>query len=250
MGQSTTQPSQPGAKIDVAHLRPTTRFNDLTDDLKKEIEEIDAFIKKQESFAAQCEAMMPAHLTNLESLAPDVELISGKIETVELSLENDSRVINQAKELESEDRKDIQRVVRVVENLRLPSQFHYSQQQGYRAGTKPDDDYDVDIVGYFSRQADAMQSTLATFTSHLAEIEQHLRVIEASTLQQGQQVMNQRSAGGDDTVRELADTLRGFENGILGAASLVGGCREGVNELIMGRVGGSERGGRGYGGRY
>ena len=45
---------------------------------------------------------------------------------------------------------------------------------------------------------------------------------------------------GNESVRELADTLRGFEASILAAAGRVGGCREGVNELVLGRIGASQ----------
>jgi len=245
MGQG--QPQQQtvlGTKIDLSNIRPTTRFSDLHDDIKKSIEQIDNFIKGQEAFASQCEALIPNHLSNVDSVTPDVELISGKVETVELSLENDSREIKAAKDLVNGDAKDLTRCVRVIENLALPSQYHYgpSAPSGSRSQIG-NEDYDVDLVGYFTRQAESMQKTLDTFTSNLSEIESHLRVIESNTVQQSQQVAAQRAGavGGNAAVRELADTLRGFENGILNAAGYVGSCREGVNELIVGRMDGRRR---------
>lgn len=246
MGQGNQQQQTvPGTKIDLSNVRPTTRFADLHDELKKELENIDDFIRNQENLCTQCEAMMPAHSSNLSTIPPDVDLINSKLETVELALENDSRVIEQAKELEKGDRKDLERCMRVIENLRLPSQFHYvgsssSYGRSRAAAQSPGEEegYDVDLVSYFDREAAAMQETLEMYNGHLAEIEQHLRVVEASTMQQGQAMMAQRGAGSEDTVRELADTLRGFEDGILGAAGLVGACREGVNELVLGKAGG------------
>ena len=238
MGQGQAQSQTvPGVKVDISNIRPTTRFSDLHDDIKKQIEQIDNFIKQQESYASQCEALLPNHSDSVASVTPDVDLISGKVETVELSLENDSRDIKAAKELVNADAKDFTRCVRVIENLALPSQYHYGPSMGARNRIS-DEDYDVDLVGYFTRQAEAMQKTLDTFTSNLTEIESHLRVIETNTIQQSQQVAAQRAggSGGNDSVRELADTLRGFENGILDAAGFVGACREGVNELIIGRV--------------
>jgi nucleoporin p58/p45 len=41
-------------------------------------------------------------------------------------------------------------------------------------------------------------------------------------------------------VRQLADTLRGFEASILAAAGKVGACRENVNELVLGKLAGSQ----------
>ncbi|GAB7355925.1 hypothetical protein MBLNU459_g6567t1 [Dothideomycetes sp. NU459] len=260
MGQgNTSQNTVPGTKIDVSNIRPTTRFSDLHDDLKKQMENMDTFIRLQESYCSQCEALVPMHATNVDSIPPDVDLITGKIETVELALENDSRAIESAKSLVKREAVDLMRCARVIENLALPPAYHYgptvanaSRNRSTTSGTD-DGSYDVDLTGYFVRQADTMQKTLDTYTSHLAEIENHLRVIESSTIQQAQLLAAQRAGGrggnGQDTVRELADTLRGFENGILGAASLVGSCREGVNELILGKVGGDVRDGAGYGAR-
>lgn len=241
MGQGAPQQQiVPGTKIDLSNIRPTTRFSDLHDDIKKSIEQIDNFIKSQEAFASQCEALIPNHSSNIDSVTPDVELINNKVETVELSLENDSREIKAAKDLVNADAKDLTRCVRVIENQNLPSQYHYGPSAGNGASRNRlgDEDYDVDLVGYFTRQAESMQKTLETFTSNLTEIESHLRVIESSTVQQSQQVAAQRAGavGGNAAVRELAETLRGFENGILNAAGYVGACREGVNELIVGRM--------------
>ncbi|CAD0088644.1 unnamed protein product [Aureobasidium vineae] len=251
MGQGNTQTTtQPGVKIDMSNLRPTTRFSDLHDDLKKQIEQIDAFIRQQESFATQCESMIGRHATDVESIKPDVDLIQNKIETVELALENDGAAINNAKELVQRDAGDLIRVARMAENLQLPQQYHYGRSS--RPSTT-DDEYDIDLVGYFSKQAEVMQKTLDTYTSHLAEIEAHLRVVEGSTVQQAHQLAAQRAGGragnSADNVRELAETLRGFESGILGAAGLVGSCREGVNELILGKISGDPRESVGYGGR-
>lgn len=238
MGQGQAQSQTvPGVKVDISNIRPTTRFSDLHDDIKKQIEQIDTFIKQQESYASQCEALLPNHSDSIASVTPDVDFVAGKVETVELSLENDSRNIKFAKDLLNDDAKDFTRCVRVIENLALPSQYHYGQSTGTRTRIG-EEEYDVDLIGYFSRQAEAMQKTLDTFTSNLTEIESHLRVIEANTVQQSQQVAAQRAGGtgNNDSVRELADTLRGFENGILDAAGFVGACREGVNELILGRI--------------
>ncbi|KAI5269982.1 hypothetical protein E4T47_06630 [Aureobasidium subglaciale] len=255
MGQNNNQNNtqnntQPGVKIDMSNLRPTTRFSDLHDDLKKSIESIDAFIRQQESFATQCEGMIGRHAADVESIKPDVDLIQNKIETVELALENDGAAIENAKELVQRDASDLIRVARMAENLQLPQQYHYGRSS---RPSSTDDEYDIDLVGYFSKQAEVMQKTLDTYTSHLAEIEAHLRVVEGSTVHQAHQLAAQRAGGragnSADNVRELAETLRGFESGILGAAGLVGSCREGVNELILGKISKDPRESVGYGGR-
>lgn len=241
MGQGQAQQQTvPGAKIDLGNLRSTTRFSDLHDDIKKTLENIDTFIKQQESYAAQCEALLPSHTASVASVGPDVTMITSKVDTVELALENDSQSISTAKELVSTDIADFARCIRVMENLQLPSQFHYGQSTGLTNGPG-ETEYDVNLVKYFARQATAMDATLDTFTSNLAEIEGHLRVVEVNTMQQSAQIAAQRAGGSGaavsakSSVRELADTLRGFEDGILQAAGHVGACRDQVNDLIAGR---------------
>ncbi|CAD0057170.1 unnamed protein product [Aureobasidium pullulans] len=128
MGQGNTPQSstQPGVKIDL----------------------------KQENYATQCEAMIVGHAANVESIKPDVDLIQNKIETVELALENDGAAIANAKELVQRDAGDLIRVARMAENLQLPQQYHYGRSS--RPSTT-DDEYDIDLVGYFGKQAEVMQ---------------------------------------------------------------------------------------------
>ncbi|CAD0044169.1 unnamed protein product [Aureobasidium pullulans] len=128
MGQGNTAQSstQPGVKIDL----------------------------KQENYATQCEAMIVGHAANVESIKPDVDLIQNKIETVELALENDGAAIANAKELVQRDAGDLIRVARMAENLQLPQQYHYGRSS--RPSTT-DDEYDIDLVGYFGKQAEVMQ---------------------------------------------------------------------------------------------
>ncbi|KAF4554741.1 Nucleoporin FG repeat region-containing protein [Elsinoe fawcettii] len=237
MGQPTSVPSttQPGVKIDITSLRPTTRFSDLHDDLKKQIETLDSFIKTQESYAAQCEALLPSHSQNVTSLDPDVKLIESKLDTVEIGLENDSADVHAAKGSLDGDKSDFLRVVRVIENLQLPSRFHYGPSLGggrQGAGAGLDEEYDVDLLGYFTREVQGMDKVAGAYWGALAEVEQHLGVVERS-------VMDAARGGGEETgtVQELAATLRGFEKGILDAAGKVGEVREGVGSLVLGRAG-------------
>ena len=111
----------------------------------------------------------------------------------------------------------------------------------------------MDLVGnYFQPLIQDMARLLATYSGNMSEIENHMTTIEQSTVAQAQQLGAQRSGlGGQrdvgaDSVRQLADTLRGFEASILAAAGKVGSCREGVNELLLGKVGGSQASRRGW----
>ncbi|KAL2354395.1 hypothetical protein BJ546DRAFT_911244 [Cryomyces antarcticus] len=254
MGQGTAQPQTvPGVKVDLSSIRNTTRFSDLHETIQQQIEQIDAFIQQQIAYSEQCAALMPSHQQNLASIPDDVKFLEEKVETVDLALTNDSQTIASLKKGVRADATDAQIAFRVIENLRLPSQFHYSglsvyQQQQYQQqrslaaySALNGEAENTDLVGYIGKQATDMEKRLAKYQTNLGAIEQHLGTVEASALQQVQQVQQmvvaRRDAGengganGEDVVRELASTLRGFEGAILGAAGRVGACREGVIAL-------------------
>ena len=122
------------------------------------------------------------------------------------------------------------------------SQQRTQQPQTAQSG---DETYDTDLINnYFLPMAAELQKNMDAYASNLGEIEQHMRVIEGSTVQRAQELAQRRSGMGgsqratsEDTVRELASTLRGFEESILGVAGIVGECREGVTQLALGRLG-------------
>ena len=120
-----------------------------------------------------------------------------------------------------------------------------SQQRPQQANSTPAGEdpstYDMDLIGnYFVPMATELQKTVNDYAKTLTEIESHMRVMESSAIVQAQQLAQQKNGMGagqmssEDTVRELADTLRGFEQSILGVAGVVGECREGVNEFGSG----------------
>lgn len=251
--QPTTTPA---TKLDWSNVRNTTRFNDLTDEAKQDIEKIDKLISEQEQFCKQIEAFLPNHQSKLATLGPDVELISEKLEEVDRSLAMDAQGVQQDKDITEKDEIDIARCIRIIDNLRMPAQYIYHPAANSGRQPQPpawDETYDVDLVGnYFQPLTQDMARLLDTYSGNLAEIENHMGTIEQSAVAQAQQLGAQRSGlGGQrdvgaDSVRQLADTLRGFEASILAAAGKVGGCREGVNELVLGKVGGSQGARRGW----
>ena len=260
MGQGQGGAPQPTAtpatKLDWSNVRSTTRFNDLTDEAKQDIEKIDKLISEQEQFCKQIEAFLPNHGSKLETLGPDVDLITEKLEEVDRSLAIDAQGVQQDKDITEKDEIDIARCIRIVDNLRMPSQYVYHPAANSGRQPQPpawDETYDVDLVGnYFQPLIQDMARLLATYSGNMSEIENHMGTIEQSAVAQAQQLGAQRSGlGGQrdvgaDSVRQLADTLRGFEASILAAAGKVGSCREGVNELLLGKVGGSQASRRGW----
>lgn len=251
------------AKIDLDNLRPTTRFEDCVDQVKQEMETIDKMIQEQEKFAKEIEAFLPKHGEDVASIAPDVLFITDKAEDVEQALANDAQGVDAQRKNVEKDRKDVERCQRIVTNLSLPQGYQYSgmgassygsmygQQRPQPPASSTRDNreesgsYDTDLIGnYFVPLAAELQKTMDAYANNLSEIESHMRVIESSAVVQAQQLAQRKAGvgggqqnGGDATVRELADILRGFEESILGVASVVGECRDGVNELVLGRVG-------------
>ena len=254
MGQGqggAPQPTaKPATKLDWSNVRNTTRFNDLTDEAKRDIEQIDALIAKQEEYCKKIEAFLPNHQDSLQTLGPDVRIITEKLEEVDRSLAVDAQGVQQDKNITEKDEIDIDRCIRIVDNLRMPAQYIYHP--AANSGRQPqapawDETYDVDLVGnFFQPLTQDMARLLEIYSGNLTEIENHMGTIEQSAVAQAHQLNAQRSGlGGQrdvsaDSVRQLADTLRGFEASILAAAGRVGECREGVNELVLGKLGASQ----------
>jgi len=250
-GNAPQQQTVPGVKIDVSNVRGTTRFNDLHEELQKQIEQIDAFIQQQINFKEQCDALMPAHERNLLSIPADVDFIRSKLDTVELALDNDSSAINSMKGVVHKDAENARVSFRTVENLKLPQQFHYTgmwQGASSAAARHADGTHAVgggaagagpaSLVSFFSESADEMSKTLGAYRQNIGEIEAHLHTVETSTVVQAQQAMLQRGKDGGrrsraDGMRELIAVLKQFEAGIVAVAGRVGGAREEVEQLIV-----------------
>jgi nucleoporin p58/p45 len=176
----------------------------------------------------------------------DVDFISRKLAAVESALENDAQAISHVRASVKKDQNDARLLFGAIDNLKLPAQYHHYGLWNTPSTTPSEsaDDGDGgarDLVSYFSQYVDGMSKTLAKYQSNMAEIEAHLKGVEANILQQIQQLMltggsDGTSRSAEDQVRELAAVLGEFENGILGVAGKVGAAREGVQELILGKV--------------
>ncbi|EMC91572.1 hypothetical protein BAUCODRAFT_97744, partial [Baudoinia panamericana UAMH 10762] len=254
---------QAGAvRVHLNDLRGTTRFTDCVDEVKNDFERVDKMIREQEEICRRIQAFMPKHGENVEAVPASVAVVREKAEGVEMMLAQDAVEVNSAKGLLGRDEKDFARCQRVAENLMLPVPGYQAPGVGSssylgsgmgRVGVagQPgtglgEDEYDTDLVNhYFLPLASDLEATFGKYTSNLAEIEGHMRVLEDAAVGRARSLAAKRAGlsggqnggGGEETVRELADTLRGFEQSILAVAGVVGECREGVNELVLGRLG-------------
>ncbi|KAK3112787.1 hypothetical protein LTR53_010584, partial [Teratosphaeriaceae sp. CCFEE 6253] len=288
LGQQSAQPSAPpqgAVKLHAHDLRSTTRFADCVPEVQSQFETVDAMISRQERFCREIQALLGTHEADLLCLAPSVGVVRGKAEEVEAVLAGAAMAVDRAKREGRGDERDFGRARRVGEVLLLPAQGYRGPGLGGSATTnlygRPlpvavaggggaangagsgglgEDDYDTDLIGnYFLPLTKTLHSTLDTYTAQLGHIEAHLRVVEDAAVAQAQKLARRRagvSGGGgsgrrggpDETVRELAETLAGFEGSLVGVAGVVGECRVGVEGLVLGRLGERIAGGGGRGG--
>lgn len=243
LGQNNTQNQQsvPGVRIDVSNLRGTTRFNDLHDDLQKEISRMDDIVQAQIKLKNDCEAIMPSHNKQLAQIPNDVGFCNRKLVGVESAVLSDVKNISLVQDFAKIDEEHAKMSFRAIDNLKLPPQYHNTgiwstKSQDNRSQGNGEESAE-DLVGLFSATADELAVKLTKNHNYLTEIEQHLRGIEGSSAQQINSFVAKRSGSGgsrEDPVAELAAALREFEQSILGVAGKVGGAREAVQTLQLG----------------
>jgi len=255
---ASSQPQQqtvPGVKIDLSNIKPTTRFSELNEDLQNTIIQIDNFIQQQMKWATEIQESMPARGAALETIPADVEYLTQRAEIVEEALDTDAQDIKRAKEDLAGDQDDARRCFNALENLKLPAQFHYTGLAAAAAaglaaaGGSGADDPDAtpagsasDLAPYFQAKAKELRARLGRATAQLADIEDHMGIVEARAVEQFEKLLYRRARPGDwnnDEVRALVGTLRDFEDAILRSASRVGQVRDDVVGLTLGDVSGA-----------
>jgi nucleoporin p58/p45 len=246
LGQSNNQQQQtvPGVTIDLTNIRSTTRFTDLHEDIKKGIINIDAVIQAQIQLKNDCDAIMPAHESQLAHVPHDVEFCRRKLIGVQHAGAGDVYAIDLVKKSIDTDVQHAKLSFKAIDNLKLPPQYHNSgiwsaktTSSSSQAQTNGTGDTQ-DIVGFFSTTADEIATTLATYQKHIVDIEQHLRGVEGTSAAQLNMLIAKRNgsfAGNDDPMEQLTGALRDFEESLLGVAGNVGAAREGVQGLQLGR---------------
>ncbi|KAI1437897.1 hypothetical protein GGR50DRAFT_566496 [Xylaria sp. CBS 124048] len=247
MGQSNSQPTVPGVRIDVTNLKGTTRFNDLQENLQKMLEQADGFIAEQIRRKEEVDAFMSGHREMLESIPEDVKFVSRKCDGARNALESAAQSIESARLLVNQDADSARLSFRAVDNLKLPQQYHTSgfwsprQQAPGNANSEADGQ---DLVGFFSKTADEMADQAKKYEKSLSEIEAHMHGVSDNLVEQLQRVMatkNGAPSGTDERIQELVAVLRDFEQSILKVAGNVGGAREGLTRLQVGNFMSPER---------
>ncbi|KAI9757963.1 MAG: hypothetical protein M1815_005597 [Lichina confinis] len=268
-----TQTPGPFVKIDLDHVRLTTRFTDLQEHLQKEIEEMDAVVLRQINTHNQCKAVMPTHEDRLTYLPNDVEHVTKRMQALTEALEADALAIDRVRATAKKDAHDAKLSFALIDTLKLAPQHQYSSlwgspRVGGSGGIASIADTDEanggpnDLVSFFSQRADGMSQKLEAYQRNLSEIESHLRTVESRVWQQLQELgfsrnnnnsinsisnNNGTARSAEDQLIELAGVLRDFEQGIRGVAGRVATVREDVQGLTLADIGGSKLDGRGDG---
>ncbi|EER27032.1 hypothetical protein D8B26_002662 [Coccidioides posadasii str. Silveira] len=261
-----------GVKIDVSNLLPTTKFESCSDELKKEIEAIDTYILNQMHMCNEVSDLLPTISAQGSLIPNDVEFVQGKLDALQEALANDANGIDQARNLVKEDAANAKLAFRSIDTLLLPLQYQpppgerwwSSTQQpqsmskhslrtafGTRRATLalPEDteadsiqDGPNNLVDYFSKRGDEMNSVLEEYRRNLKEIEDHLHGVELSVQRQVNELTSFRGKNGAphkpaSQVSQLASTLGDVETAILGVAGRLGGVKEEVQEIMLGPLG-------------
>lgn len=230
------QQSVPAVKIDWSNVKPTTRFNELHQEVQDAIVFIDEVIQGAMRASMQCSEAIPGLGRQTDALPADVDYLERRLETVEGALGRDAVVVSQNKKVIEKDSEDAVRLFRAIENLKLPNQFHYSTiGSGFQADADADGANATDLLGYFSTRAEELEAKTKLFDRHQREVDAHLRTVEHSAVE-GMQKLGRRNGEGasGDGLREIAGVMRTFEEAILRVAERIGEDRERVVDLSLG----------------
>lgn len=122
LGASTTN-----ARIDLEHLRPTTKFDQLTEDLQREIINLDTAILNEMNRCNEVSNLLPTIAATGSNIPNDVAYVTEKLEEVETGLENDAEDIQDLKEkMIKKDANEAKVCFREVDRLKMPSQYQAS----------------------------------------------------------------------------------------------------------------------------
>ena len=230
-------------------LRPTTRFNDLHEELQKIIEDVDNFVLQQMNHRKQCEAAMGKISEQTETIPRDTDFCQKNLEFLQQALENDAEIISEVKSMTKSDVQDARLSWNVIDQLKMPQQFQHTGMWNAPAvmpntATLYSDGDDLegpgrDLIIYFSEQADRMFASLKTYSRGIHEVDDYLQSLEVKIAEQLRQSKaarrNSKSKGSaEQQIRDLATVLREFEGGIIGVAGKMGATRESLQSIVFG----------------
>lgn len=125
--QSGLAASTSMTRIDLDHLRPTTKFDHLTEELQREIINLDTAVLNEINRCHEVSNLLPAIAATGSNIPNDVVYVTQKIEEVEVGLENDAADIQYLKEQTvQKDAGEARLCFREVDRLKMPTQYQTS----------------------------------------------------------------------------------------------------------------------------
>ncbi|CRK16653.1 hypothetical protein BN1708_002909 [Verticillium longisporum] len=238
MGQSTNQGAIPGVRIDLANVKGTTKFNDLTPQLQREIETCDNIIQQYMSQAGQIKSFMTAHEGDLARLTHDVEWLTRKFDGVKTTLEDDVKMTAQLKEVVKSDADIAKAAFAGAEQLKLPAHYHTTWLTANKPAAKSKDKEEEpaleDCITLFSNEADRLSQMHQFQVQKVKEMEQHMPGVENGLYERMRALRDgaPHFAGFGFAV-ELLDTVKALGDEIVRAAGLIVESREKLTELQL-----------------
>lgn len=228
--QNQNQNSVPAVRVDPSNIRITTRYNDIHEQIQKEIEQQDEMILGVIKQANECAAILPAHGDQLELIPDNVEFLQRKIIGVQSNQDADVESVDKLSKEFDVDKANAKLSFDAIENLRLPQQYHQGMwntaKQTSPSSTRPGEPAE-DIVNLFDQTAEEMGQTYKKNMNTLSDIEQHLNSLTAKMVQAGGNFGNNQGHQN----QELAENLRLFHDALVNVANKCGDARESVQKI-------------------
>ncbi len=236
MGQSNA-PVQtvPAVRIDPSNIKGTTRYNDLNEQIQKEIENQDKMMLDVMKASSDCGAMLPAHGAELEVVPDQFEFLQRKMIGVQANIDSDIQMCAQLNKQVHVDAENAKLSFEAIHSLKLPQQFQQGMWNAAKQtspSTRKPGEPAGDIVNLFDQTAEEMSQTYKNQMAKLTEIENHLYSLERSLMRAGTTM-----GGGsqeENDVQLVGEALRDFENGMIQVANQVARAREDVRKIESG----------------
>ncbi|KAK1590320.1 uncharacterized protein LY79DRAFT_516194 [Colletotrichum navitas] len=235
MGQSTTQQTVPGVRVDVSNIKGTTRFNDLEQSIQTEMENCDMMIQRFMAQASEIRGFMAAHGGDLEQLTTDVNWLQRKYEGVKTTLDEDIVTMAHLKDLVKSDADIAKMAFAGADQLKLPAHYHQTWLTRGGSGnntTNGSQDRNVeDVLTLFSNEADRLKELHQFQVQKIKEMEQHMPGVEHGLYERVRALRDQTQVPAFNMVLDLLETIKMMGDKIYEAADAIVDVREKLTKL-------------------
>ncbi|KAK2002101.1 hypothetical protein LX36DRAFT_678512 [Colletotrichum falcatum] len=235
MGQSTTQQTVPGVRVDVSNIKGTTRFNDLEQSIQTEMENCDMMIQRFMAHASEIRGFMAAHGGDLDQLTTDVNWLQRKYEGVKTTLDEDIVTLAHLKDLVKSDADIAKMAFAGADQLKLPAHYHQTWLTRGGSGNNPTNgsqDRNVeDVLTLFSNEADRLKELHQFQVQKIKEMEQHMPGVEHGLYERVRALRDQTQLPAFNMVLDLLETIKMMGDKIYEAADSIVDVREKLTKL-------------------